>query len=196
MMAAVYFIGVFFVSLMARVFAWMAHRALLASNNTEHRIQTLFTEIYVSSLELKEAKKTSISLLTEAGANEWAKSLSSRLEKSFELMDNHVRLASNDAVELRKLLESSRYKDIFNFVKYGNWIRKQILAPIEEIYLLLQEHHNTLESTISSLDRQMSTTPEPSLQKPLLLQHERIVLQLESIDRIMKMLEGYKEKLI
>ncbi len=195
MMWIVYFVGIFFISLFGRIFAWLAHRYLLATSNVEHKIQTLFTNIHESSINLHETKNSSISLLTEAWANEWAKSLSSRLEESFELMDNHVRLASNDAVELRKLLESSRYKDIFNFVKYWNWIRKQILAPIEEIYLLLQEHHNRLESTISSLDRQIATTPEPSLQKPLLLQHERIVVQLESIDRIMQMLEGYKKQL-
>lgn len=195
MMAGVYFIGVFFVALMARVFAWIAHRVLLATNNIEHRIQTLFTEIYESSLDLKAAKKSSITLLTEAGANEWAKSLSSRLEESFELMNERARLATDDAVELRKLLESSRYKDIFNFVKYGNWIRTQILAPIDEIYLLLSSHHATLENTVSSLDTQITMTPESSLQKPLILQRERIVVQLESMKRIMQMLEGYKEKL-
>lgn len=195
MMAGVYFIGVFFVALMARVFAWIAHRALLATNNVEHRIQTLFTEIYESSLDLKEAKKSSITLLTETGANEWAKSLSSRLEESFELMNERAWLATDDAVELRKLLESSRYKEIFNFVKYGNWIRTQILAPIDEIYLLLTSHHATLESTVSSLDTQITMTPEPSLQKPLILQRERIIVQLGSMKRIIQMLEGYKKKL-
>jgi len=195
MMAGVYFIGVFFVALMARVFAWIAHRALFVTNNIEHRIQTLFTEIYESSLELKDAKKSSIALLTEAGSNEWAKSLSSRLEKSFELMNARARLATDDAVELRKLLESSQYRDIFNFVKYGNWIRTQILAPIDEIYLLLDKNHATLENTISSLDTQIAMTSDPSLQKPLILQKERIKIQLESMKRIMVMLEGYKEKL-
>jgi len=195
MMAGVYFIGVFFVAILARLFAWIAHRILLAMNNLEHRIQTLFSEIYDSSLGLKAAKKSSISLLTEAGANEWAKNLSSRLEESFELMNDRARLATDDAVELRRLLESSRYRDIFNFIKYGNWIRTQILAPIDEIYLLLTSHHATLESTVSSLDTQITMTPEPSLQKPLILQRERIIVQLESMERIMTMLEGYKKKL-
>lgn len=195
MMATVYFIGVFFVALMARVFAWIAHRMLLATNNIEHRIQTLFSGIYESSLDLKEAKKSSITLLTEAGANEWAKNLSSRLEESFELMNERARLATDDAVELRKILESSKYREVFNFVKYWNWIRTQILAPIDEIYLLLTSHHTTLESTISSLDTQISITPEPSLQKPLILQKERIQAQLDSMKRIMTMLDGYKNQL-
>lgn len=53
MMAGVYFIGVFFVALMARVFSWIAHRTLLTVNNTEHEIQTLFGRIYDASLDLK-----------------------------------------------------------------------------------------------------------------------------------------------
>ncbi len=195
MMALVYFIGVFFVALLARLFAWIAHRVLLATNNTEHHIQTLFTEIYVSSLGLKSAKKNSISLLTEAGANEWAKNLSSRIEESFGFMNEHARLATDDAVALRRLLESSKYKDIFNFVKYGNWIRTEILAPIDEIHSLLEWHSATLEGTIASLDMQISSTQESSLQKPLILQRERIVMQQGSMKWIITMLEGYKEKL-
>lgn len=195
MMALVYFIGVFFVALLAHLFAWIAHRVLLATNNTEHHIQTLFTEIYVSSLGLKSAKKNSISLLTEAGANEWAKNLSSRIEESFGFMNEHARLATDDAVALRRLLESSQYKDIFNFVKYGNWICTEILAPIDEIHSLLEWHSATLEGTIASLDMQISSTQEPSLQKPLILQRERIVMQLGSMKRVITMLEGYKERL-
>ena len=195
MMAGVYFVGVFFVALLARLFAWIAHRALLAVNNTEHEMQTLFSQIYESSLGLQEAKKTSISLLTEAGQNEWAESLSSRLTDSFELMGKKSELATDDAIELRKLLESSRYKDIFNFVKYGNWIRTQVLVPIEEIHALLTSHHATLTDTVLSLDTQIRATQEPSLQKPLVLQKERIKIQLESMERVMRMLEGYKEKL-
>lgn len=86
MMAGVYFIGVFFVSLLARVFAWIAHRALLALNNTEHEIQTLFGKIYSASIALKDSQYESVSLLTEAGRNEWADSLSARLADSFELI--------------------------------------------------------------------------------------------------------------
>lgn len=80
-------------------------------------------------------------------------------------------------------------------MKYGNWIKKQILEPIESILLLLTKNHDTIEKTIISLDHQISETPDPSLQKPLVLQKERLILQKENFERIMKMLEGYREKL-
>ena len=45
MMGAVYFIGIFFISIFGRLFSWIAHRYLLATNNTEHRIQSLFSSL-------------------------------------------------------------------------------------------------------------------------------------------------------
>jgi hypothetical protein len=105
MMAGVYFVWVFFVSILARVFSYIAHGVLLATNNTEHEIQTLFGKIYDSSLWLKDAKKSSVSLLTEAGRNEWAESLSERMNESFELIGEMAGYATDDAVRLRKILE-------------------------------------------------------------------------------------------
>lgn len=103
--------------------------------------------------------------------------------------------ATNDTVKLRNLLESSQYKDIFNFVKYGNWIKTQVIEPIDDIYILLEKNKNTIDTTISELEEQISTTKDPSLQKPLTLQKDRLELQKENFETVMKMLEGYQEKL-
>jgi hypothetical protein len=103
--------------------------------------------------------------------------------------------ATDDTVKLRKLLESSKYKDIFNFVKYGHWVKNQVIAPIDEIYDLLTKNKATLGKTLIDLTNQIEKTISPSLQKPLILQRDRIEMQLESFERVMKMLEGYKEKL-
>ena len=88
-----------------------------------------------------------------------------------------------------------RYKDIFNFNKYGSWVKTQILEPIESILLLLSSNSVTLKSTISSLENQISETSDPSLQKPLILQQERLKMQIENFERVTEMLEGYREKL-
>lgn len=103
--------------------------------------------------------------------------------------------ATDDTRKLRTLLESSQYKDIFNFSKYGSWIKHQILEPIESILLLLEKNRDTLQKTIQSLDTQIRKVTDPSLQKPLILQKERLEIQTESFERVMKMMESYKEKL-
>lgn len=136
-MALVYTVGVFFVSILARVFSWIAHRWLLMVDNTEHEIQTLFGKIANSSIDLRASSKESISLLTEAGRNEWKENLSGKINDSLTFLSERASLTTEDTTTLRKLLESSKYRDIFNFTKYGNWIKKQIIEPIDDILSLL-----------------------------------------------------------
>ncbi len=196
MMAWVYFVGIFFVSLLARVFSWMAHRALLALNNTEHTIQSLFSDITKSSIELKSGQKKSVSLLSDAGQGEWSDNLSKRLSESFEVIGEMAGIATDKTVELQKILENSKYKDIFNFVKYGNWIKNQVLSPIEEILLLLNNNRTTLTRTITELNTQITGTTDASFQKPLILQRDRFEMQIGSFGRVITMLEGYQSKLV
>jgi hypothetical protein len=195
MMALVYFLWVFFVAILARVFSWIADKALLTMSNTEHTIQDLFRDITDASIGLKEEKKNSITLLTEAGRNDWADKLSSRLEASFEIIDERAKDATEKSVELSKLLGKSKYQKIFNFQKYGNWMKSQVLEPIEEILDLLEKHKHTLGSTIWDLETQISNTDNPSLKKPLELSKDRIEMRLESFDRMIEMLTWYQEKL-
>ena len=196
MMAWVYFIGMFFIAIFGRILAWLVHKYLLMISNTEHTIQTLFSEIDESAQKLENEKNTSINLLDDASRNAWQENLLGKINKSTELLGKIAGDATDDTVKLRNILENSKYKDIFNFVKYGNWVKKQILDPIESILLLLQKNHDTIEKTIISLDAQISETSDPSLQKPLELQKERLHLQKEDFERVMGMLEGYKGKLI
>jgi hypothetical protein len=195
-MGIIYFIGIFFISFFGRIFTWMAHRYLMMINNTEHKIQTLFSNINNSSDKLKIWKKDAVSLLTNASKNEWKENLSGQLSESFELIGKLAENATSKTVELRTILESSQYKEIFNFTKYGTWIKRQILEPINEIILLLEKNSVTLKSTISSLDLQISETSNVSLRNPLILQKERLSIQVENFQRNIDLLNSYREKLI
>lgn len=196
MMWLVYFIGIFFIALFGRIFSWFAHRYLIAMNNTEHKIQTLFSDIQESSDSLNSGKENTVSLLSDASKDEWKENLSGKLAESFELINKLAKSTTNNTIKLREVLQSSKYKDIFNFVKYGNWVKKQILEPIEEILLLLNKNNDTLKDAISSLDSQISTTTDPSLQKPLILQQDRLKIQLENFQKNIDLLNSYREKLL
>ena len=152
MMGFVYFVGVFFVSIMAQLFSWLANKALLIAHNTEHTIQSLFHEIYKASVRLKSEKQQSIALLTEAGQNEWVDNLSGKLQDSFKEVSDMAKLATDKSVDLRKELENSKYKDIFNFKKYDHWIKAQVLAPIEEILELLKNNRERIQKTIHEIE--------------------------------------------
>jgi hypothetical protein len=173
---------------LARIFSFIAHRILLATNNLEHTIQTLYGQITDISIDLKKEKKSSLSLLEEAGRNDWKENLSKKIEDSFEQINNQANKATVKSLELKKLLEDSKYRDIFNFSKYGNWIKIQILEPLDEIYDILKKNKNTLTGIQSDLERQILITTESSLKKALELQKERIRVQLESFDRMILMI--------
>lgn len=195
MMTLVYLLWVFFVTLFARVFSWFADKALLATNNTEHTIQNLFAKVNIASIVLKKEQKNSISLLTEAWRNEWAESLSSRLRESFEIISKNAEFATEKSLELRKKLEESQYRELFNFSKYGNWIKTQVIAPIREISELLEKNKHTLEDTLTHIESQISTVSDVSFRRPLELQRERIISELNNFDRMIEILRGYEEKL-
>lgn len=196
MMGLIYYIWIFFISLFGRFFSWLAHRYLMAMNNTEHKIQTLFSNISDSSDELKTWQTETILLLSSASQNEWQENLSGRLTESFEFIGKLAGNATDKTVELKKILESSQYKNIFNFLKYGNWVKKQILEPIEEILLLLNKTSITVNKTIKSIESQVNTTNDSSLQKPLILQKNRLEMQVESFQKNINLLNSYKEKLL
>lgn len=147
-------------------------------------IQTLFSQIDTTSKSLSSEKGTTISLLDAARANAWRENLLGKMNESIELLGSLAGNATDDTVALRSLLESSKYKNIFNFSKYGNWIKTQILEPIESILLLLQKNHDIIGKTVISLDTQISETTDPSLQKPLEIQKERLLIQKESFERV------------
>lgn len=195
MMAIVYSIGIFFISIFGRIFSWIAYRLLLITNNTEHQIQDLFKSIDESTRELEREKWDTINLLDEASQNKWQENLMGKINESTELLAELAWSATDDSRKLKWILESSKYKDIFNFVKYGNWVKRQILEPIESILLLLQKNHATIDTTIHELDAQISDTSNPSHRGPLEAQKTRLEIQRENFERVMRMLEGYKEKL-
>ena len=61
--------------------------------------------------------------------------------------------------------------------------------------MFLTGNRDTLTSTVASLDIQIADTIDPAFQKPLILQRERLEMQIESISPMIEMLEGYREKL-
>jgi hypothetical protein len=195
MMAIVYFIGIFFISVFGRLFSWLAHQYLLMTSNTEHRIQTLFWEIQKDSDSLKTWQKNTVTLLNEAWRNEWKENLSGKIWESLEFINSLASNATDNSIKLRKTLESSEYKNIFNFIKYGSWIKTQILEPIQSILDLIQKNKKNLNTTITDIEEQIKVTSESHLRWPLQLQKDRLITQVQSFEKIETMLIWYQEKL-
>lgn len=164
-------------------------------NNIEHKIQTLFGDIQLTSDSLREWQKNTITLLEEASRNEWKENLSGKIWESLELINSLASNATDKSIELRKTLESSQYKDIFNFIKYNSWIKIQILEPIDSILKLIKKNHKIIGWSIKEIEDQILNTTEKHMQAPLNLQKDRLMIQLENFNRIEKILWEYKIKL-
>ncbi len=200
MMGFVYFAWVWLVAIIAQGFAWISHRILLATHNKEHVIQSLFHEIMHSSIGLKAEKKAAVVFLNEAEKNEWTGNLSGRINKTLEKIDSFADTSTEKSIKLRKEIEDSKYQEIFNFPKYDNWIRAQILTPIDELIDLINKNKIRITAAIQNIDEQTYKKIGDNFwgssgTKVLEAQKKRFEVQLESFDRMLVMLQNYKNKL-
>lgn len=122
--------------------------------------------------------------LHAAKNNNWQENLSGKISESFKILNIHTEKSVNDSIELRKILENSEYKNIFNFSKYDLWIKKEILSPIDELISLIDKNLFLLTSSHEALCKQIGETSASELKRPLELQKVRFD---EKITEFMKM---------
>lgn len=99
-----------------------------------------------------------MNLLDEARRNEWKDSLLTKINESNEILAKLASTATDDTRRLREILESSEYQSIFNFSKYRSWVKRQILEPLDSIYLLLGENRDRISETIEEIKKQIEVT--------------------------------------
>jgi LysM repeat protein len=64
---------------------------------------------------------------------------------------------------LKKDIESSKYKEMFNFNIYNSWIKKQIIIPLKQIKDLLNSNLIKLQETLKQITNQIKETTDNSL---------------------------------
>jgi hypothetical protein len=183
MMFAVYFLGIFFIKLFGGFFSFIAHLSLKFSNNIEYKIQNLFSRIDNWSHMLSEKSDESISLLQEAQKNAWKDNLLTKINDSLENIGTISSKSVDASKNLKTTLEKSKYSTIFNFRKYQNWVKREILEPIENIIALLEANKILLLESIDHIEKEIEKTKDSSLKNPLKLQKKRLEIQIESFER-------------
>ncbi len=136
-----------------------------------------------------------IRFLQDAQHNNWLENLGGNIEISFKNINTIANSATNESLELKKILENSRYKEIFNFNKLNSWLKKEILEPIHEIIILLEKNQKILENTNSALVAQIQETQEITHKQPLELQQKRLEIKIVEIQNMKNLLTSYQEKL-
>lgn len=144
---------------------------------------------------MEQKVKENINFLTEAKNANWIENLFTKINSSFSEINNLASVSIDKSLKLKKKLQNSDYKNIFNFTKYDSWLKKQIILPMENLKNVLLKNEEILNSTIKSLENQIIQTQDSSFQKPLELQKIRLQNQLENIIKMRENIENQISKI-
>lgn len=98
------------------------------------------------------------------------------------------------------MLETSKYKDIFNFTKYDRWIARQILTPIKELISLLEKTKKILTKSIEALEVQSRKKIGDNFwgssgTQAMQAQKTRLEMQMQQTETLLNTLRSYQQKL-
>ncbi len=194
-MGIVYFAGLFFIWIFSLITSIINRFILRISWHKVQLINDKFEQIDTLSKSLDESSKNISSFLNEAKKNNWKDALLLKINDGIDNVNKATKDSLETSNELKSLLENSKYKDIFNFPLYGNWIKARIIIPLENIKELLEKNYLIIENTIKDIEKQMHSTSDSSLAWPLQLQKERLGMQKNQFEKQTKMIWDYLEKL-
>lgn len=162
----VYLISLFFVIIMWPLFVIILKIILTLFQYRENKINNMFKILKSNSQKISNSKNTLLELI-KINTNY------SQIEENFIKLKKSTKKTILNINKLEKTIKNSKYKDIFNFSIFYNWITNQIRAPLVEIRSLLTNHFEILQKSITSLEDQIKTTQD-NLKWPLELQLQRL----------------------
>ncbi len=194
-MSMVYFIWVFFLLVFWWIMVWINTKYLRLRGNTVMRINGLFWKLNQDSEALSDRSHSLKKLLSQAQENDWKDGLLLKIQSEIEHLSKIANQAVDDVVELTRVIENSRYKDMFQTQTYHKWIQKKIQTPLHSLQKLLEKNLNSLKDSQKDVDTQIANKPEPTSLQNLKLQKKRLAVQQEEIERFGEELKTMQEKI-
>lgn len=191
----IYFIWIVVISLLWVIISWVNKKLLLISWHEISTISHAFENIDEYSKKLESEKNELIVLLEEAKNNNWKDSLLIKINGWIVVINNQASKAVGQSIDLKKLIEKSKYTQMFNFSIYNSWIKKQILTPLQEIRSLLSQNVAVLEKQIQDIDLQLSDKQNIPNSAALSMSKTRSTMRIEELKKHIKNMEKYIEKL-
>lgn len=193
--AWVYFVWIFFIWIFW-LFIMIVNKAILKFTwHQVYYINWLFEDIDTSSNILLETKNNLTESLNNATQNKWQGWLLVDINSWIEKTNHEANNSIKNILKLKTILENSKYSEIFSFETYNNWIKRQIIEPLNEIKNLLEKNKGILENTIKELENQISITIDITLKNPLELQKTRLEKQNEDFEKYIVLIKSYIDKL-
>lgn len=195
LMSVIYSLWIFLVWLLSLFIGIINRFILIKVWHKVTNINSLFLNIDKSSNSLENSKLEVKNYLEEAKSNSWEDWLLLKINNSISKINDLAKNTINLSLKLKEEMIKSKYKDIYDFKIYDNWIKKQIYKPLFDIKELLEVNLKILSETIGNLERQIKSTDE-ICSKPLKLQKIRIDLQIKEVSDNINIIQSYLLKLI
>lgn len=191
----IYIFWIFVVWLFWNILNIINKKILLIKWHKITKINTGFENIDNYSNSLANEKDNLTKLLNEAINNDWQDSLLTNINKKLELINKFAWESIESNVELKKDIESSEFKEMFNYVTYNSWIKNQILLPLEQIKTLLLKNLEILNKQNKDIDEQLKNKSDPSKSWPILASKKRVEMRIEEINIHISKMDLYINKL-
>ena len=191
----IYFIWIFFIWIFWNLLSFINKRILLATGHEVTTIKNHFENIDDDSKNLEKEKNSLAKSLSDAINNDWKDSLLKNINSGIEEISSLANSAIDTSVELKKEIQNSRYKQMFNFSIYNSWIKKQIYDPLKQVMILLDTNLKWLNQNLENIGHQLKTTSTASLEWPLVASKARTLMKIEDIKKHKIKIEYYLQKL-
>ena len=194
-MASVYFVGVLFLWVFWKIITWVNTKFLIWSGNTVLKINDLFWKLDIASEDIKTEKHSLSQFLSEAEKNEWKDGLLLEINAWIKNINTLAQEAVISVLDLRNTITESKYKEMFSFKVYNNWIKKQIAKPLEQILELLENNLLLLRETEKDIHSQLENQNSVDHEWALKLSLQRIEMQIRDTTKFIPQLEESLKKL-
>lgn len=133
----IYFVWILIIWFLWFIISFINKKILISIGHEITTINNFFENIDESSNRLETEKSELIQLLEDAKNNDWKDSLLIKINSGIKIINNQASKSVDQSIDLKILIEKSKYSEMFNFTIYNSWIKKQILSPLEELNTLL-----------------------------------------------------------
>ena len=192
---AIYFIWIIFVWVFWNILSNINKKVLLIKGHKITTINKYFEDIDMFSEKIVIEKENLSTLLNNAMNNDWQDWLLTQINSWLEEINKYADNSVNTNLKLKDAINSSTYKEMFNFFIYNSWIKKQIIIPLEQIFELLNKNLEILKQNKISIEKQINETLDPSFKWPLIASKTRMEMKIVDIDKHVERISVYIEKL-
>lgn len=154
-----------------------------------------FKEIEKFSEKLKNEKNLLENNLKEASKNNWQDWLLLKINSWIENVNKNAKNAMEKNLELVEKMKNSEYNDIFDYILYNSWLKKQIATPIKWIIEMLQENIFLIEKEIENTEKTLEKTDDEKLKWHLEVSKNKLLMKKDEIEKHLLAMKWYLLKL-